>query len=409
MKLAETKVLRDPIHGYIHIDQKVIWDLIDSKEFQRLRRIHQLGGVSMVYHCAEHTRFAHSLGVYELARRMMSEVDEIAQFLNHQQKMAGLCAALLHDLGHGPFSHCFERFSHIHHETLTKAMILDPHSEVYQILNKEDPSLAQRVVDILNHQSDCPLLEEMISSQLDCDRMDYLLRDAYMTGTTYGNFDLERILRVLRVKEGHLCVKRSGTHAVEDYIMARYQMYWQVYLHPDAAGYESMILTFLQAFKDYCDKHPSDLLQCKIVDLHQDVLNLQAFERLDDFSLLMQIEKAQDLEDEVLSNLSRAILSRRLPDWKSCQNKEEGEQWIAHLKLSHPFQQALCQVMRMEAGEYRPYFESLHNPIRILDGDTCIPLSQCSDVTQALLNMKNPQQWRVYFPKERFLKYEKTA
>lgn len=244
MKLAQTRVLRDPIHGYIHIDQQVIWDLIDSKEFQRLRRIHQLGGVSMVYHCAEHTRFSHSLGVYELARRMMSEVDEIAQSLSDQQKIAVLCAALLHDLGHGPFSHCFERFSHIHHENLTKAIILDPISEVHQILDREDLGLAQYVVDILNHQSDCPLLEEMISSQLDCDRMDYLLRDAYMTGTTYGNFDLERILRVLRVQDGHLCVKRSGTHAVEDYIMARYQMYWQVYLHPDAAGYESMILTF---------------------------------------------------------------------------------------------------------------------------------------------------------------------
>lgn len=409
MKLAQTRVLRDPIHGYIHIDQQVIWDLIDSKEFQRLRRIHQLGGVSMVYHCAEHTRFAHSLGVYELARRMMSEVDEIAQSLSAKQKIAGLCAALLHDLGHGPFSHCFERFSHIHHENLTKAIILDPNSEVHQILDQEDSALAQYVVDILNHQSDCPLLEEMISSQLDCDRMDYLLRDAYMTGTTYGNFDLERILRVLRVQDGHLCVKRSGTHAVEDYIMARYQMYWQVYLHPDAAGYESMILTFLNAFQNYCANHSEYARLYEFECLHHDGFDLKTFNRLDDFSLLMQIEKAQDLDDEVIAPLCKAILSRRLPDWKSCQNKEEGEKWISKLTLTKPFEQALCQVMKTEAGEYRPYFESEHNQIRILDGDTCIPLSQCSDVAQALLNMKNPKQWRVYFPKQRFFRQEKTA
>lgn len=401
MKLSETKVLRDPIHGYIHIDEKVIWDLLDCKEFQRLRRIHQLGGVSMVYHCAEHTRFAHSLGVYELARRMMSEVDQIAQELSEKQKIAGLCAALLHDLGHGPFSHCFEKFSHIHHENLTRAIILDPQSEVHQILNDEDPKLAQMVVDILNHQSDCPLLEEIISSQLDCDRMDYLLRDAYMTGTTYGNFDLERILRVLRVRDGHLCVKRSGMHAIEDYIMARYQMYWQVYLHPDAAGYESMVLTFLHALRDYCQSHPQfQQSGCKY--LLEENFQLKDFYRLDDFSLLVQIEKAQDLDDEVLSHLARAILSRKLPDWKPCQNKEEGDRWIKSLNIRDPFKQSLCQVMKMEAGEYRPYFESEHNQIRILDGDTCIPLSTCSDVTQALLNMKNPQQWRVYFPKQRF-------
>lgn len=400
MNLPETKVLRDPVHGYIHIQDEVIWKLLDSREFQRLRRIHQLGGVSMVYHCAEHTRFSHSLGVYELARRMMNEVDDISRSLTEKQKTAGLCAALLHDLGHGPFSHCFEKFSGIHHENITRAIILDPKSEVNQILSKEDADLPVMVADLLAHQSDCPLLEEMISSQLDCDRMDYLLRDAYMTGTSYGNFDLERIMRVLRVQDGHLCVKRSGMHAVEDYIMARYQMYWQVYLHPDAAGYEGMVLSFLQEWQKFRKKNPAPEYAGLLDTLKKPELSVEDFYYLDDFSVLSQISNAQNVKDPIIAPLARAIMSRHLPDWKSCQSKEEGEQFLQSLQIDDPFEKSLCRTMQMEAGEYRPYFESDHNQIRIVENEECLPLSRVSDVTQALLNMKNPLQWRVYFPKD---------
>lgn len=154
-KLEETKVLRDPIHGYIHIELPVIWKLIDTPEFQRLRRIRQLGGDLAVYHAGEHSRFAHCLGVYELARRVIEEVPGMKENLDDLHYKAGLCTALLHDLGHGPFSHCFEEISGRSHEEVTIEMITHPDSHVFQLLSQEDLRLPGLCADILAHYS-CP-------------------------------------------------------------------------------------------------------------------------------------------------------------------------------------------------------------------------------------------------------------
>ena len=173
-KTNETKVLRDPVHGYIHVKYQVIWDCINAKEFQRLHRIHQLGGDFQIYHTAEHSRFSHSLGVYEITRRMCEEVDSIAATLSEYEKIQVLCAALLHDLGHGPFSHFFETLHKKHHEQMTCDLILDPETEIHKALIKEDEALPQNVVLILTHKHPKPMMYQMISSQLDADRMDYL-------------------------------------------------------------------------------------------------------------------------------------------------------------------------------------------------------------------------------------------
>lgn len=167
MKLAERRVLRDPIHGYIQIEDDVIWKLIDSIPMQRLKRIRQLGGVGQVYHTAEHSRFSHSLGVYEIFRRICAEVPGVNETLGEDWRTAGLCAALLHDLGHGPFSHGYEAISHVDHEAITQKLILDEKGDVCRILEAESPGLARRTAAILAHESECPLAEELISSQLD--------------------------------------------------------------------------------------------------------------------------------------------------------------------------------------------------------------------------------------------------
>ena len=190
----ETKVMRDPIHEYIHVDYQIIWDLINAREFQRLRRIHQMGTSYQVYHTAEHSRFAHSIGVYEIIRRMVTEVKGLNEFLSEVEKIQIMCAGLLHDLGHGPFSHFFETIVRPNHEKLT-AMIIQGDSDVHRILIKYSPDLPALIVSILNHSHPNKVLSRLINSQLDADRMDYLLRDAYFTGTRYGTFDLERILR----------------------------------------------------------------------------------------------------------------------------------------------------------------------------------------------------------------------
>lgn len=148
----EIKVLRDPIHGYIHVEYQVIWDCINSREFQRLHRIHQLGGDFQVYHTAEHSRFAHSLGVYEIVRRMTSEIPSICESIDEFERIQVLCAALLHDLGHGPFSHFFEKITHRNHEEITVDLIMDPNTEVHKCLIKAHQDLPLKVAMIIEHR-----------------------------------------------------------------------------------------------------------------------------------------------------------------------------------------------------------------------------------------------------------------
>ncbi len=151
--LNEPRVLRDPVHGYIHITSPVIWRLLDTPEFQRLRRIRQLGGVFQVYHTAEHSRFSHSLGVYEIVRRMTEEVPDIGGSLSRQEKLVVLCAALLHDVGHGPYSHSFERLSHCSHEQMTMRLILE-NTDIHTVLAEADPFLPAQVAAVI--QGTCP-------------------------------------------------------------------------------------------------------------------------------------------------------------------------------------------------------------------------------------------------------------
>lgn len=242
------KVFRDPVHNYIHVQHQVILDLINSKEVQRLRRIKQLGTSFFTFHGAEHSRFSHSLGVYEITRRICDifernySLDKVGiGGWNDQERLVALCAALLHDVGHGPYSHTFEHIFHTNHEAITVEIITSPETEVYQILNQVEVGFPEKVASVITKTYPNPQVVQMISSQIDADRMDYLLRDAYYTGTEYGTFDLTRILRVIRPYEGGIAFAMNGMHAVEDYIVSRYQMYVQVYFHPVSRGMEVIL------------------------------------------------------------------------------------------------------------------------------------------------------------------------
>lgn len=254
--LNETKVLRDPVHEYIRINDEVIWNLIDTREFQRLRRIHQLGGTYQVYHGAEHSRFSHSLGVYEIANRMIQEVKGLKENLSEYEQIALKCAALLHDVGHGPFSHAFESVTNVNHEVMSINIILGD-TQINEVLKRVDENLPQDVADIIQHKHPKKLLTQLVSAQMDADRMDYLLRDSFFTGVSYGSYDLERILRTLRIHEDKVVVKESGINAVEDYIMARYQMYWQVYYHPVSRAFETMLSHTFLAIKETYQQDPT--------------------------------------------------------------------------------------------------------------------------------------------------------
>lgn len=310
-RTPETKVLRDPVHGYIHIEHEMIWRLLNTAWFQRLRRIRQLGGAYMVYHCAEHSRFGHSLGVYEIVRRMVSEVPDLAQVLSEKEKLTVMAAGLLHDLGHGPYSHAFESVTHTSHEDVT-CRIITHDSEIRGILNGACRGMAKDVADVIRHRSTNPLLPQLISSQLDADRMDYLLRDAYFTGTAYGEYDLNRILRTLRVQDDRLLIKESGVYAVENYIMARYHMYWQVYYHPTARAYECMLTALFQRLRDLGNPQDPLILPCLRPLAEGRRMRTEEYFALDENTCTCGFAMLREHNDPVVRDLAGRILDRRL-------------------------------------------------------------------------------------------------
>ncbi len=388
----EIKVLRDPIHGYIHIEYQVIWDCLNAKEFQRLHRIHQLGGDFQVYHTAEHSRFAHSLGVYEICRRMVTEIESIRNHLSEYEKIQAMCAGLLHDLGHGPYSHFFESMQTISHEQRTVSLILDPSTEIHQVLKKEDATLPEKVASIIEHTHPREVLSQMISSQLDADRMDYLLRDAYETGTSYGTFDLERILRTLRIHDDRLCMKQSGMHSVEDYIMARYHMYWQVYLHPDAKSYEILISLFFKRYMEVRKQYPIEVFE----PLCRDLTN-QEFFLMDEARLMYGFQEALSSQDTILQDFATRILNRHLFDW--IENPTLAQEQHILEKLTKYDLNYYFYSEYSSNGSYLPYDEK-DSIIWILQSDQkLVPLSECSEIVRALLKMENQTQKRIFFVK----------
>lgn len=388
----EIKVLRDPIHGYIHVEYQVIWDCINCREFQRLHRIHQLGGDFQVYHTAEHSRFAHSLGVYEIVRRMTSEIPSICESIDEFERIQVLCAALLHDLGHGPFSHFFEKITHRNHEEITVDLIMDPNTEVHKCLIKAHQDLPLKVAMIIEHRHEKEVLNQIISSQLDADRMDYLLRDAYETGTSYGTFDLERILRTIRVKDEKLCIKESGMHSVEDYIMARYHMYWQVYLHPDAKSYEILIELFFKRYKEI-----DEIIDVFEIFREGHIITNEEFILMDECRMFYGFQQALFSKDAILRDFATRILDRHLFGWIEDPSIEEEKTVLDRIENKEYY----FFKTRSSSKAYLPYQEKDDKQtIWILTQKNELkPLSQCSEIVKALLKMKAQTKMRIYFSK----------
>lgn len=248
--LTEEKVFKDPVHNYIHVQDTIIWRLINTKEFQRLRRIRQLGTSYLTFHGAEHSRFSHSLGVYEITRRIISQFERSGyKDWIPEESLLTLCAALLHDLGHGPFSHSIEEAFEMNHEDWTCRIILED-TEITEILRDVEEDFPRKVASVIAKTYEHEIVVNLVSSPLDADRMDYLLRDAYYTGVNYGTIDIDRILRMLRPYNGRIVVKESGMHAIEDYLMSRYQMYWQVYFHPVTRSSEIILRQIFRRAKE---------------------------------------------------------------------------------------------------------------------------------------------------------------
>ena len=310
-KLPRTKVFRDPLYGYITVDYKIISDLIDTKEIQRLRRIRQLAGVGMVFQTAEHSRFTHSLGAYHMANLVIKNVDGMNEIPEYE-KVLFLCAALLHDVGHGPFSHAFENVISISHEEYTTKIIKTNGTEINKVLSIQE-GLADDIASVIEHDGKYPLIESLVSSQLDVDRMDYLSRDAYMTGAAYGNIDYFRIMRSMRVLDNKIICKASGVHSIESYLMSRYHMYFQVYYHPTARSFEVVLEAIYQRILDlHKEGYRFEAKIGTFIKVLNDSNNLEAYNELDDYYVTGFIKQLAHSKDKVLARLCKAFLNRNL-------------------------------------------------------------------------------------------------
>ena len=315
------KIIRDPVHDVIafRTDREpdaLLFRLINADEFQRLRRVRQLGFASLAYPGADHSRYSHSLGAMETARKMIGQLRNSIT-IDQRAEIVCLSACLLHDLGHGPFSHLFERVSGFDHEAITRRIIEDPQSEVHQILAGRDAALPGQVAAFLGRESAHPFLCEVLSSQLDADRLDYLLRDNLMTGSRYGDFDLGWLLRVLTIDHasGRLAVTWKGVSAVEAYLQSRYHMYRNVYFHKVVRSAEGMVKLALQrarrlAVQERLSWPPRDHVVYKsLLGLK---LTTAEFTDLDDVSMLQCFKVWAAADDAPLAGLCKGLLYRRL-------------------------------------------------------------------------------------------------
>jgi uncharacterized protein len=315
------RIYRDPVHNIIPLRQdtaegRLMIGLIDAPEFQRLRRIKQLGLGLYTYQGAEHSRFTHSLGALHLMTRLLDRLCD-SYSIDETDRVAVRAAALLHDVGHAPFSHAMERTLGVHHEEITIAAITAEDTTLNQILRSHSRELPQRVASIIAGSFTPAALAQLVSSQLDVDRMDYLLRDSLMTGAKYGLYDLEWIINAIQIDEvnDRVYVAARGIYAVEEYLQARYYMFRQVYFHRTLRSAEAVLRSALRRALELTSQ--GEDVWCapgasfaKV--LGRERLTITEHLQIDDSDVIFHLKQWQRANDPILSDLSRRFVERRL-------------------------------------------------------------------------------------------------
>ncbi|TMU56393.1 HD domain-containing protein [Flagellimonas algicola] len=307
------KVFNDPIYGFIGTPNELIFELIAHPYFQRLRRISQMGMSYLVYPGAHHTRFHHALGSMHLMTKAIQTLRWKNIEISKEEETGLLCAILLHDIGHGPFSHALEGFvvPGLQHEQLSLKFMT--------ALNKEFDGQLDMGISIFKGEYPRPFLNQLVSSQLDMDRLDYLKRDSFYSGVTEGNINSERLISMLNVVDGNLVVEEKGIYAVEKFLMARRFMYWQVYLHKTGLCAEQMLIRIMQRARKLVNEgnvlegSEAFLFFLKgISGTSIPATTLNKFAQLDDVDVVSAIKSWQQHSDVVLSKLCQMVLNRNL-------------------------------------------------------------------------------------------------
>lgn len=321
MKTNKKKIINDPVFGFINIRSELIFDLMEHPYFQRLRRIKQLGLSCMVYPGANHTRFEHALGAVHLMRSAIGILRLKGQEISDEEADGVTIAILLHDIGHGPFSHALET-------TLVQGV---PHERISLLLmeelNRQFNGKLDLAIRIFTNQYQKHFLHQLVSSQLDMDRLDYLSRDSFFSGVSEGIVSSERIIKMLNVKNDELVVEYKGIYSVENFLIARRLMYWQVYLHKTVLSAEYLLINVLARARELA-LQGADIFAPSVLKLflYQHITledftqnhiiegrpALDLFAGLDDNDIISSVKEWQDNQDPILSYLSKCIINRRL-------------------------------------------------------------------------------------------------
>lgn len=305
------KIINDPLYGFITIDDKLIYEIISHPFYQRLRRIHQMALALLVYPGAVHTRLHHSLGAYHLMCNALHELKSKGIFISSEEEQASKIAILLHDIGHGPYSHALEQtlIKNVNHEEISLLLM--------KKMNEELAGKMSLAISIFTNQYPKKFLHQLISGQLDVDRMDYLIRDSFFTGVTEGVIGYDRIIKMLTVHDGELMIEEKGIHSIEKFLVSRRFMYWQVYLHKTVLCGEKMLIKIIERARAVKAQSPSQVLNIFLneeEEFHAEKIknHLNDFCSMDDYDVMFSIKSWVHHPDKILSLLSKNLINRKL-------------------------------------------------------------------------------------------------
>lgn len=399
------KIFNDPIYGFITIPNSLIYDLIQHPYFQRLRRISQMGMSYLVYPGAHHTRFHHALGCMHIMQKVVQTLQFKGVSISEEEENALYIAILLHDIGHGPYSHAMEHsiVEEVHHEELSLLFM--------EQLNKEFDGKLALAIQVFKGEYHRKFMLQLISSQLDMDRMDYLKRDSFYSGVAEGNINSERLIQMMNVQDDVLVIEEKGIYSVEKFLVARRLMYWQAYLHKTSVVAELILTKILKRAKELtqkgitlpCSEPLQFFLQNKISLENFDKNVLDKFSYLDDYDVMGAIKAWQFHDDFVLQSLCRMILNRDLLKIQMSDDKPNKENLLA---IKNKFM-TYAKISDKEA-DYFVFKGKLKNqayskssePIRILKKDKTVEdVVEASDQLHLKALSKPVTKYFICFPK----------
>ena len=410
-KSTRYKIFNDPVHGFISIPKGIILQLIDHPYIQRLRRIRQLGLGYLVFPAAEHSRFSHALGALELGQRVLNNLREKDTTISNQEYEGTLIALLLHDVGHGPLSHTLEHslLSEFNHEMMSLAIMHE--------LNKQFDGALSTAIEIFTDQHPKKFLHQLVSSQLDLDRLDYLKRDSFFTGVSEGSVGIQRILKTLRVHKNNIVIERKGIYAIENYIISRRLMFMQVYLHKTVLSADSLIRSIFKRVSYLFTQGkllPSGSTQLDYFLREQPSAKknisssvIDAYAQLDDYDVYQSIKAWQSSKDPILSDLSDRFLNRNLFRASFYERKpgKSTHQKIQELTRSYldknglpSDEESLKYYIRTEYSTSEAY-KYKNDSIWILDNEVAIEFSKAADTKNIIALTEPVKKYFIIHPK----------